>query len=409
MIKDKIQKFLLTELYNTWEYTIPVDRKDYLLFDFYAFSLINTGKISDINLGPALEDGKKRLYDYLTEEFKYIVLFSLAAEFAHICGDIKPWPTGIYHTIFEGSHANIYVTGIPTGQSLVSQLSTKSVSILSQYLKNLGITPDSKKDYLPSRKQSYNAIKKLNVLPADLMNMFKEAFMSDWFVRQFAESHYGGKAWAMVADAYTKLSVATTQGEQMVAIDHVYDLEHNNGTLFTKIKEYSGDGGYKWIRLALDFKRNIRDSFSLYNQVSPGLRGPFAYALHQAGAGTVQSYLEKKVETKRLQVGDLFYLITDRNKFMSIINTSKVYTVNPPKNDKPMAPPSGMAGARSKKFLQDNFSWMVKKQYKVYNVLEAPAGGDSPVYYQIYYGTTRSVSDKIIAIDANLVDWKRAQ
>ena len=52
-----------------------------------------------------------------------------------------------------------------------------------------------------------------------------------------------------------------------VAIDHVYDLQHNTDTVFNKLQEYYKDG-YQWIKDALDDKANVKSYFDLLGKSS---------------------------------------------------------------------------------------------------------------------------------------------
>ena len=85
-------------------------------------------------------------------------------------------------------------------------------------------------------------------------------------------SGYGGKAWANIADGYVKLLKASTLQDRIIYIDHAYDLQHNNDTVFTKLKSYYKDSGYEWIRLALDWKREATDIRGFYEKVSGSLK-----------------------------------------------------------------------------------------------------------------------------------------
>ena len=78
----------------------------------------------------------------------------------------------------------------------------------------------------------------------------------------------------------------------IVALDHVYDLQHNTGSIFTKNIEYAKKGkkvellgllgqkytvrtdkpDFSWIKKALDFKRDLTSVRELLNKVSPSMR-----------------------------------------------------------------------------------------------------------------------------------------
>jgi len=112
------------------------------------------------------------------------------------------------------------------------------------------------------------------------MRIAKILFLkADW------NESYGGKSWADIADAYGRLDSATNKNQLIVAIDHVYDLQHNNGSVFTKNSDYAkkttviSSMGYKsekldfsWIQKALDFKRDLKSMTELLDKVSPQMK-----------------------------------------------------------------------------------------------------------------------------------------
>lgn len=66
-------------------------------------------------------------------------------------------------------------------------------------------------------------------------------------------SSYGGKNWSNIANSWKKLKNAP-KTEWSTWIDHVFDLEHNTGTMLNKVRRFGKDGDYSWIKRALDAK-----------------------------------------------------------------------------------------------------------------------------------------------------------
>jgi hypothetical protein len=66
---------------------------------------------------------------------------------------------------------------------------------------------------------------------------------------------YAGKNWQNICDAYLRLDDATSFNETSVAIDHVIDLQHNTGSVFSKILTIS----VAKLENLLDLKSDIRD------------------------------------------------------------------------------------------------------------------------------------------------------
>ena len=84
-----------------------------------------------------------------------------------------------------------------------------------------------------------------------------------------------------IVDAYFRLSSSSSKNQLIVAIDHVYDLQHNTGSVFTKHDSYAKkvqDGPatnkakYGWIQQALDHKRDVKSVKDFLDKVSPQMR-----------------------------------------------------------------------------------------------------------------------------------------
>lgn len=98
------------------------------------------------------------------------------------------------------------------------------------------------------------------------------SYMAEIFNKGSWDSSFGGKAWGRIAEGYVKLLKADTTQGRIIYIDHAYDLQHNTGTVFTKVKTYYKGGGYDWIKRALDWKKDNSDIREFYTRVSPSLR-----------------------------------------------------------------------------------------------------------------------------------------
>ena len=69
---------------------------------------------------------------------------------------------------------------------------------------------------------------------------------------------YGGVPWKNICLALARLDKAKSMNEITGAIDHILDLEHNTGVMLNKVKRFSKNGGFEWIKKALDFKFKAR-------------------------------------------------------------------------------------------------------------------------------------------------------
>lgn len=107
-------------------------------------------------------------------------------------------------------------------------------------------------------------------------------------------SSYGGKAWAGICNGWQKLYSATKDPELSVWIDHIYDLQHNTGTVFNKVKAYAKDGHYDWLSKALDHKASIKEPHEIIDKISSSFR-PLAYRAIKAKTGrTLEDYMKEK-------------------------------------------------------------------------------------------------------------------
>lgn len=110
---------------------------------------------------------------------------------------------------------------------------------------------------------------------------------------------YGGDSWADIADAYLHLLEAKTLADKIVWIDHAYDLQHNNGTVFSKVTSYDKEG-FSWLRRALFWKKNIKDLRGFYDRVSGSLRPVVAWVAKNEHGLTIEGY-----ESADIAKGDL--------------------------------------------------------------------------------------------------------
>jgi len=304
----RFKKFYqINELFNNWTYYVPKD-KEYMLFDFYALSLVYPDKLDDINMKIAFKEAKEKIATALVEDFKYALSYALASEFRHIGGAS---PTEVQ---------------LDTGYNYIKDA-------YFDHFKNMGEKKFGDQYYklmnksrggFWTRDDSFKVINKMKLPPSKLAKIYKKSFVSSFFDRYLGPG-FGGKPWAMIADAWERLYSTKGVNNQMVLIDHIYDLQHNNDTVFDKVKKYykktpSGFKGLSWLKIALNFKRDIKDPFALYDKISSGLQDPFAYVMKMQNGITLQRFKETttptlepgdkvkvKKEIKDLTIGDVYY------------------------------------------------------------------------------------------------------
>ena len=96
-------------------------------------------------------------------------------------------------------------------------------------------------------------------------------------------SQYGGTAWGAICDGWLHLNKVDPNdyNKAAVYIDHLYDLEHNNGTVFNKLRKYafpeeltkgyaesSRYHGFGWIKELLDYKASVKNPYDLLRRTS---------------------------------------------------------------------------------------------------------------------------------------------
>lgn len=145
---------------------------------------------------------------------------------------------------------------------------TKDQSDYSHYDMEEGAKPDPKdlftkrERFIISRirtSQRYDAVKEFKLRVRGSKNRVKLALKC--FTAYKWNTDYGGKAWAEGCRAWLALYNATNLEDILFCIDRAYDLQHNNGVLFNKHKDYEKIEDY--IHKALTKKRYAKDVYDV--------------------------------------------------------------------------------------------------------------------------------------------------
>jgi hypothetical protein len=72
-----------------------------------------------------------------------------------------------------------------------------------------------------------------------ISNVSLVEFIKSMFKDLMWQDSYGGKAWEKIANGWLMLHDAKTIQDIPIAIDHLLDLQHNNGSVFTKLDSYN--------------------------------------------------------------------------------------------------------------------------------------------------------------------------
>lgn len=266
-----------------------------------------------MDLEDSVKDSVNKLFPTLRQELLNAVFYAVCAEMRHSDGSNGG----------NKSHRQLFTSG------------TKEAKIYNAYLKYMlyhksdftqkqelvdihGVEkprtraqiPDTEIDNDEVRNISYKAaryaIKKTGLSEKDFMEMCLEIFTEGRW-----SSSYGGHAWGSIAKGWLMLNDADqinppparkgaedrAKKPMSVAIDHVYDLQHNTDTVFNKLKSYYGDGGYGWIGNVLDHKANTHSYFDLLSHCSSMVKNMAQPILYNRLGSTWETILKIPPQT----------------------------------------------------------------------------------------------------------------
>ena len=146
---------------------------------------------------------------------------------------------------------------------------------------------EKSESYLRAYRFVVDWLTKNNISFARLVTAAENVF-SIWTIW---ESEYGGSAWSNICKAWLQLNeTGNDLNKQAVYIDHIYDLEHNTGSVFNKIQRYAAkDNGsveydpFKWIKDFLDYKAQVKNPYELLFRTSSSMQKLAAPVLLAAG------------------------------------------------------------------------------------------------------------------------------
>lgn len=284
----KFQDYLI----ESWkDYKISKSPK-VLLYDFYLLSYISSlildpGTRKDVGLTGVgysgkffgregkeldldIQNAQRKLLPFLGTKLSQALFIAVTSELRHALDRNQKWS--------EFKH-----TKNKTFRNYIRNLELMSNKELQDFQSNRNIEQPELAIDSPGRKISYQAAKKAiketggNVI--DFARMAADAFKDlNW------SQAYGGPAWAAIANGYVDIrqaldnynpeapSPSSESAEKLIAaIDHAFDLEHNTGTVLNKVNYFAVDGGYSWIKQALDDKRDS-DMYVIASKASSDMR-----------------------------------------------------------------------------------------------------------------------------------------
>jgi len=122
------------------------------------------------------------------------------------------------------------------------------------------------------------------------MRISQEMFSTDYLW----DSEYGGSQWAKICDAWQKLNQTKTTNEMMIWIDHVYDIQHNSGSMLDKFDDYYKNESLDWLIDALEIKKNLKNPYEIWNDISYSMKELAGFYFKGAKGETTEKNITSK-------------------------------------------------------------------------------------------------------------------
>ena len=260
--------FKLGAFWN-FDYKVPNDPRK-MLYDFYVIEFISSF-YKDFNKEETdhlLDDLKEKSINKMSKRILTDVFLSISAEIRHI---------GERSTLdLRGNLSESNNKVDPKNKEIISKYYKKFRSILEYDDPREFDMISSLKDRHgrgrnPDYDTSFFAIQRvlpsINKSPLDFVVAAEDVFRnSKW------EQSYGGKNWADICRGWIKLKTAKDVSQKITWVDHIIDLQHNTGTVFNKLKSWSKDGTYDWIKEVLEHKKHAKNIMELVPFASPQIK-----------------------------------------------------------------------------------------------------------------------------------------
>lgn len=257
-------------------YTPPTD-KEKLLYDFYASEFFNHLRMMQHDLGPgdgpntqrmgldstteaSFLEARKTLLGVLKEEMSRSVFFAVSAELRHAFANNS-------RDRFDKVLNKAELAWLAEYYASYQAKTNDHLDLVPKNPRHAQIYTREKRGYADSYSSIKLAMVKTNFSAAQVMVTAQKMFLQlNW------PASYGGKPWANICSGWLRLYNARSENELTVAIDHIYDLQHNTDTVFNKLKSYYRNNSYEWIKNALNFKRDVKDPNFLLDKTSSQMK-----------------------------------------------------------------------------------------------------------------------------------------
>lgn len=371
-LADKLSPFILNEKYYKYQPPTGNEGKELMMYDFYVLDYLNSilpyPSVGFRDLNPDLEDSVKdsvnTLYPYLKNELLNVVFYAVCAEMRHAYSNFG---TGEgFRDKMSKIEYNLYKTYLKYiiyhGKTASQKEELKNVFNVRKPSSEIR-TPESERSNDSVRNLSYKAanyaVKKTGLSRKEFIEVAEIVFTEgNW------PTSYGGRAWAGICSGWLLLDRSdsidgvqrstksnsseldkkletdydknkreseksrrvekSTKVEPMgVAIDHVYDLQHNTDTVFNKLKSYyNSSKGYSWIAAALDHKANVETYHELLDKCS-GVVGAMALPVlyNKLGTNWEEEILKERPKSSATpEIGDRF---KDEDGYENVVTYSR--------------------------------------------------------------------------------------
>ena len=283
---DEAVSLLLSEGIANYHYTLPNDKKE-IMMDFYLLtSVYGMLKTEDEKLAMVFDDTLKEMLSAVRKELLSAVFYSICAEFRHI---------------WKRTSVSL------TEKWMKKNMPRKFAQVFSKIKGSMHVHRHA--EYNEAYKLTKEAMAASGMDEEDFVRMAKSAFEKlEWV------AGWGDEAWAAICDGWLRLYKASNTSDLIVAIDHVYDLQHNSDTVFNKVDAYAketddpDEDEYSWIQDALDYKAAIIDPWELWDKASAGLRPLMARVLKATFGTSADSVKDRMAAASKklgLSVGDI--------------------------------------------------------------------------------------------------------
>ena len=244
-------------IFESWKTYVPSTNPKTQLYDFYVLSYLYNLPLESHEKGfagtmisgrsPAemrldIEHAASQLLPALQKQLEQAVFFAICSEIRHVLYNAAGQPV-LWLDLFNNYRENCDRFVRDKYKNFDDVGAEDSYQIATQTIRE---TKHSKTDFVRMCRECFSGLR--------------------W------ASLYGGDAWAQICDGYLRLINATSCRDKFVAIDHIYDLQHNSGSVLNKSIEFKLDDSYQWIHRALNFKRDAKTMYALISKCSNDMR-----------------------------------------------------------------------------------------------------------------------------------------